>query len=112
MNIPAENRTRSEVDFHKASLPDFTTATPSFFASRPARSLQTGRLHLLGIGFDGAASFRKGASKGPGAIRQVSAELESYSPLFDMDLHTIWWSWCVNLVMRTFAAVWDRGSAA
>jgi agmatinase len=43
-------------------------------------------LYLLGFGFDKTACFRKGASKGPLAIRECSPHIESYSPYLHMDL--------------------------
>ncbi len=43
-------------------------------------------LFLLGLGFDGTASFRKGASQGPECIREVFHSVETYSPYLDKDL--------------------------
>lgn len=52
-------------------------------------SPQAGSLNLVGVGFDGTACFRKGASLGPAAIRKVSADIETYSPSLDSDLEGI-----------------------
>ncbi len=41
---------------------------------------------LLGVPFDGTASFRAGARFGPSAIREGSHSLETYSPFLDRDL--------------------------
>jgi agmatinase len=41
---------------------------------------------LLGVPYDGAVSFRKGAKKGPWAIRYFSESIESYSPYQKRDL--------------------------
>lgn len=41
---------------------------------------------LLGVPFDGTASFRSGARFGPSAIREGSHSLETYSPFLDRDL--------------------------
>lgn len=41
---------------------------------------------LLGLPFDGTCSFRPGARFGPGAIREASWVLETYSPALDLDL--------------------------
>lgn len=51
-----------------------------------AQTPVVGALNVIGIGYDGAVSFRKGAKAGPDAIRRASHELESYSPVFDLDL--------------------------
>jgi agmatinase len=51
-----------------------------------AASPRSGSLNIVGVGFDGTACFRKGASAGPAAIRRVSADIETYSPDLDRDL--------------------------
>lgn len=50
------------------------------------RGIFSHAIHLLGFEFDGTACFRKGTVKGPDAIREVSAGIESFSPYLDMDL--------------------------
>ncbi len=47
------------------------------------------RCVLLGCPFDETASFRRGARLGPGAIREASDCLETYSPHLDRDLTDI-----------------------
>ena len=49
-------------------------------------SFKSRAIFLLGLCFDGGASFRKGAVKGPHAIRAGSYSLETYSPDLDRDL--------------------------
>lgn len=46
----------------------------------------SGSLNLIGFGFDGTACFRKGTRYGPDALRDVSEDIESYSPYLDADL--------------------------
>ncbi len=41
---------------------------------------------LLGLPFDGTCSFRPGARFGPGAVREASWVLETYSPRLDAEL--------------------------
>jgi agmatinase len=52
-----------------------------FMASRP-----DGAVCLLGAPFDSTASFRPGSRFGPGAIREVSYSLETFSPVQIADL--------------------------
>src|SRR5690606_2641581 len=40
----------------------------------------------IGFGFDGTACFRKGTRMGPDALRDVSEDIESYSPYLDQDI--------------------------
>ncbi len=51
-----------------------------------ATTPQPGSLNLIGVGFDGTACARKGAAAGPAAIRQVSEDIETYSPYLDRDV--------------------------
>lgn len=44
------------------------------------------KLNVIGLCFDGTACFRKGARKGPVAIRENLEHIESYSPYLNMDL--------------------------
>jgi agmatinase len=53
------------------------------------KQLETGKVNLLGFGFDGTACFRKGTVLGPEAIRNASSGLESYSPYLDADLEEL-----------------------
>ena len=43
-------------------------------------------ISIIGFCFDGTACFRKGASKGPRALREIAEGIESYSPYMDLDL--------------------------
>ncbi|MGM0576414.1 MAG: agmatinase [Myxococcota bacterium] len=45
-----------------------------------------GEVALLGVPYDGTTSFRPGARFGPGALREASDVLETYSPVLDRDL--------------------------
>ncbi len=55
-------------------------------AALPATRPQPHSLNLIGFGFDGTASFRKGTAIAPDAIRLVASDIESYSPYLDLDL--------------------------
>lgn len=48
-----------------------------------------GDIALFGVPFDGTASYRAGARFGPGAIREGSQSIESYSPFLDGDLQML-----------------------
>ncbi len=52
-------------------------------------ALYADTVHLIGFGFDGTACFRKGTRLGPDALRDVSGDIESYSPYLDRDLEDI-----------------------
>lgn len=47
-----------------------------------------GEAAILGVPFDGTASYRPGARFGPNAIREGSHSLETFSPFLDRDLTT------------------------
>lgn len=47
---------------------------------------ESARVVLLGCPFDETVSFRRGARSGPGAMREASDCLETYSPHLDKDL--------------------------
>lgn len=49
------------------------------------RDVEGAKIALLGVPFDGTASYRAGARFGPDAIRRVSVALETYSPHQDRD---------------------------
>ena len=57
--------------------------------STPSSTFVPGSLNLVGVKFDGTACFRKGASEGPDAIREVSDGIESYSPYLDRELSSL-----------------------
>ena len=59
-------------------------AHPRFLCAESA--FEPARTVLLGCPFDETASFRRGARLGPGAIREASDCLETYSPHLDKDL--------------------------
>ncbi|MHC1626355.1 MAG: agmatinase [Methanoculleaceae archaeon] len=44
---------------------------------------------IFGVPFDGTTTFRPGSRSGPGAIRAISYNFESYIPEFDLDLAEI-----------------------
>ncbi|MDT8375343.1 MAG: agmatinase [Mariprofundaceae bacterium] len=46
-------------------------------------------IRIIGVPFDGTASFRPGARFGPAAIRSASDGIETYSPLLDHDLESV-----------------------
>jgi agmatinase len=49
-------------------------------------SFEESKIVILGIPYDGSASFRPGARFGPSAIRRASWGIETYSPYFEQDL--------------------------
>ncbi|WP_241737588.1 agmatinase [Neptunicella marina] len=51
-----------------------------------ADELSANGLYLIGFGFDGTACFRKGTRHGPDALRDVSEDIESFSPYQNLDL--------------------------
>ncbi|MBU0480614.1 MAG: agmatinase [Proteobacteria bacterium] len=63
--------------------------TSLYHKAHPTSSLVPGVLNLVGAAFDGTACFRKGASAGPLGIREVSEDIETYSPYQDSDLEEI-----------------------
>ena len=58
----------------------------SYFCSQEVDSHQGKGIYLIGLQFDGTACFRKGASRGPEAIRRVSENLEAHSPSLEKSL--------------------------
>lgn len=57
-----------------------------FHQAKVANNLASEQLYLIGFGFDGTACFRKGTRMGPDALRDVSDDIESYSPYLDQDI--------------------------
>lgn len=49
-------------------------------------SFEESQLVILGVSYDGSASFRPGARFGPSAIRKASWGIETFSPYFERDL--------------------------
>ncbi len=58
----------------------------TYYGTKHADKINEPGVYLLGFGFDGTACFRKGAKKGPHAIREVSDGIESYSPYLKKDV--------------------------
>ncbi|MFA4016033.1 MAG: hypothetical protein RUDDFDWM_001134 [Candidatus Fervidibacterota bacterium] len=54
-----------------------------------AKSSLKGKLAIIGIPWDGSASFRKGMQHGPDAIRVASQSIESYSAVFKKDIRDV-----------------------
>ncbi|AWL13373.1 Agmatinase [Saliniradius amylolyticus] len=67
---------------------DLTLDKPSmpYHMADSATSLTPNSAYLIGFGFDGTACFRKGTRNGPDGLRNVSEDIESYSPYLDDDL--------------------------
>lgn len=77
------------------------TNVPPFSNANTSEPLP-GCLALLGVGWDGTASFRDGAREAPDAIRAVSFEgMESYSPIQDRDLDAIRYADLGNLALES-----------
>ena len=47
---------------------------------------ESARYVIFGVPFDNTSSYRAGSRWAPDAMRQVSANFESYNPVFDIDL--------------------------
>jgi agmatinase len=58
----------------------------------PPSGIKTAKILLVGFPYDGTSSFRAGARFAPNAIREASRNLETFSPLFNLDLEEL--SWC------------------
>ena len=57
----------------------------AFIGTEYAAAIFSHSTHLIGFSFDGTTSFRPGARFAPGAIREASFGLETYSPYLDKD---------------------------
>jgi agmatinase len=57
----------------------------AFIGTEYASAIFSHTTHLIGFAFDGTTSFRPGARFAPGAIREASFGLETYSPYLDKD---------------------------
>ena len=64
---------------HKHSISPYPYAKKSMSINKPG-------VYINGFEFDGTVCFRKGASLGPNAFRDVGEGIESYSPYLDVDL--------------------------
>ncbi|MBU0484311.1 MAG: agmatinase [Proteobacteria bacterium] len=78
------NRGRLTVNNQSSPSPETV-----YHLAKETNSPQADHLNIIGVSFDGTACFRKGTSAGPTAIRQVSVDLETYSPYLKMDLSEI-----------------------
>lgn len=54
--------------------------------AEPATELLGAGIYLVGFEFDGTVCFRKGASLGPNAFREVSEGIESFSPYLGVEI--------------------------
>lgn len=69
------------------ALPDGTIDTPGrFLEACGPDTYETARDVLIGLPMDTTTSFRPGARFGPGAVREASWGLETYSPVLDREL--------------------------
>lgn len=66
-------------------LPDMVQSPEVFIDSKDEAAIYTNATHIIGVCFDGTASFRKGARLGPDAIREASDGIETYSPYLNDD---------------------------
>lgn len=67
---------------HDADTTRFLASTSvALDAAAPA-----GAVGILGVPYDGAVTYRGGASEGPAEIRAASDSIESYCPRLDLDL--------------------------
>jgi agmatinase len=57
-----------------------------FIGAQPTDTIVPNACQILGFRFDGTSCFRKGADKGPDAIRDVSDSVEDYSSYLDKSL--------------------------
>jgi agmatinase len=74
---------------HMRKLLVQTEDSPLYYGAHTAAQPVIGSLNIVGVGCDGMSCARKGASRGPDAIRLVSSDLETYSPYLDLDLGEI-----------------------
>ncbi|MDP8229176.1 MAG: arginase family protein, partial [Candidatus Electryoneaceae bacterium] len=54
-----------------------------------SESCSTGQAAIIGVPYDGTSSHRAGSNLGPGALRNGSRSLETYSPFLHRDLNDI-----------------------
>jgi len=65
---------------------EFIESVNPFIETPHCREFLKESINILGIPYDGTASYRAGARFGPNAIREASINLETYSPYMDKDL--------------------------
>ena len=68
---------------------DFQPLAMPFDILTRGKQVESGKVNLIGFGFEGTACFRKGQALGPQAIRDASTGLESYSPYLAADLEDL-----------------------
>ncbi|WP_088329351.1 agmatinase [Lacimicrobium sp. SS2-24] len=83
-----------------------------FHMAKTTSEVIPGQLHLIGFGFDGTACFRKGTRNGPDALRDVSEDIESYSPYLDADLEQCQFVDMGNLRLGTSEEVEEQWQSA
>ena len=54
-----------------------------------SNDIKNAEIIIRGIPFDGTSSFRGGSREGPDSIRTFSENLETFSPYFKQDIHSI-----------------------
>ncbi|PRP95374.1 Agmatinase [Enhygromyxa salina] len=59
---------------------------PKFLGAGPAAAADDARAALVGVPYDGAVTYRGGASEGPEALRLASDSIETYCPKLDRSL--------------------------
>lgn len=82
-----------------------------YFCSTSTSEFLDDGIYLMGFEFDGTACFRKGARLGPNAIRDVSEDIESYSPYLNKDLEDIHFFDIGNLPTDKGLS-WEKGTNA
>jgi agmatinase len=64
----------------------FEEGVPPFFSGDYSCKIASNSVHLLGFEFDNTACFRKGAQFAPNTVRNISDQLETFSPYLNKDL--------------------------
>ncbi|MDB4412637.1 agmatinase [bacterium] len=74
------------------------SANSAPFIGASSSEPRSGKVAIIGIGYDGTTSFRPGTRRGPDGLRAVSdAGIETYSPSLDRDLEDVEFSDVGNL---------------
>ena len=60
--------------------------TEHYVYATPKTAIDSAGIYVVGFEFDGTVCFRKGASLGPDAFREVSEGIEAFSPYLGVDL--------------------------
>src|SRR5438034_9254787 len=77
---PQPGKNLSKAKLYLSPRPDFTGVASSF---------ENSRYVVFGVPYDRSSAYRAGSRFGPGAIRDVSANLELYSIRSDVDLEKV-----------------------